>query len=123
MVNKNPFTGKAWYHPERDGTLEDYLKIHNGLSSFPLFSGYSQYKMLWDQGYLEPNSSYIRLMWNLGRYDEHFLVIGEDAIQGISDIPAHAGRPGVYDPRKLFSKKNCPAWEAQCLNRNPKPRV
>ena len=116
------FCGDPWYQPERDGTLEDYLKIHNGQFSFPLFKGYGQYKMLWDEGYLEPQISFIRLMWNIGRGDEHFIVLGEYEIEGISDLPAHAGREGVYDVRELLDSDDCPLYEAQGFNRNPELR-
>jgi len=104
-----------------DGTLEAYLGTHDGYSAFPLFRGYRHYKMLWRRGYLEPGLSVIRLMWNIGRDDEHFIVHGEYEIEGIS-ATAHAGRPGKYDPRKLLSERNCPPWEAQHLNLDPKPR-
>ena len=112
----------AWYQPKIDGTLEEYLETHDGFSVFPLFKGYKYYKILWDKGYLEPQISVIRLMWNVGRDDEHFRVLGEYEIEGII-ISAHAGRSGKHDPRKLLSKRDCPPWEATNLNPHPKPRV
>lgn len=104
------------YDPEKDGDLIEYLQTHNGISAFPLFRGYQHFKQLWDRGLFVPNRSLIRLMWNVIRDDEYFLVRGEFEIEGVSDLPAHAGRAGVYDPRKLLDKKDCPPWEASHLN-------
>jgi len=115
-------TNKSWYTPKRDGSLEKYLETYDGISCFPLFKGYQHYKLLWDQGFLDPNIGIIRLMWNYARDDEHFLVLGEYQIQGMSDLPAHAGREGIFDPRELLEERNCPAWEAQGLNPRPKAR-
>lgn len=110
------------YTPKRDGTLEKYLESHNGISSFALFKGYNHYKLLWNREYLEPNISVIRLMWNFGRDDEHFLVLGEYEIQGLSDLPAHPGREGTFDPRRLLEERDCPYWEAHNLNPRPRKR-
>jgi hypothetical protein len=109
---------KPWYNPKRDGSLEEFLEKFD-FSCTPLFKGYEHYKLLWDKGYLEKDISIIRLMWNMGRDDEHFIVIGEYQIQGLR-LPAHSGREGIYDPRILLEEKDCPSWEAQSLNPNPK---
>jgi len=116
------FYKKIWYQPEKDGTLEEYLETHDGLSCTPLFKGYEHYQMLWDKGYFDPEIGVVRLMWNVGRDDEHFIVLGKYKIKGCNYLPAHAGRPGIHDPRKLLSEKTCPPWEAQSLNPRPKPR-
>jgi hypothetical protein len=116
------FRPRAWYQPKKDGTLEEYFLTHDGHITFPLFHGWAHYKMLWDRGYLEPNISVIRLMWNIGREDEHFGVLGEHEIEGITDIAAHRGRPGKFDPQKLLAERDCPPWEAQNLNPHPVPR-
>lgn len=71
---------------------------------------------------MEPAISVIRLMWNIAREDEHFLVLGENQIEGISNLPAHAGRKGIYDPKDILDKKDSPLWEAHSLNPYPKPR-
>ena len=107
-------TSGAAYNPERDGSLEEYLRTHDGLSAFPLFHGYAQYKMLWDEGYLVPDWSVIRLMWNVGRGDEHFFVKGEFELVGVHDIQAHAGREGIHDPREILEEGVC--FEASGLN-------
>lgn len=117
MFNRN--RRSACYHPERDGSLAEYLELHDGWSSMPLFKGYEQYKMLWDLGYLEPHVSSIRLMWNMGREDEHFSVLGLHEIEGCSELRAHAGRAGIHDPKEVLSEENCPEFEAQTWNRKP----
>lgn len=108
------------YNEERDGPIERYLETHNGISTFPLFTGYDSFKMLLDKGYIIPGRSIIRLMWNIGREDEHFFVLDEKTLEGISNIPAHAGREGRFNVKKLLGSKDCPCWEAQRLNPNPK---
>ena len=114
------FTPDPWYNPERDGTLTDYFRVHDGITSTALFKGYDDFKLLWNEGYLVPNMSYIRLMWNVGREDEHFRLVSKSALEGIA-APAHAGRPGVFDPEKILSEG--PAWEAGNLRRRPKKRI
>ncbi|HLC78692.1 MAG TPA: hypothetical protein VJH92_06210 [Candidatus Nanoarchaeia archaeon] len=111
----------AAYNEKRDGSLEEYFEDHDGISAFPLFYGYGQFKMLWDRGYLMPSVSIIRVMWNVGRGDEHFGVVDENTLEGIS-APMHSGRPGIHDVRKVLDDKKCPAWEAQYLDPKPTPR-
>lgn len=111
----------AAYEPKRDGPLEEYLKIRDGFSCFPLFRGYKQFKMLWDLGYLEPHISVIRLMWNLGRGDEHYGVLGEFELEGIENH-AHGGEVGTHDVRKLLKRKQI-NFEALHLATTPISRV
>jgi hypothetical protein len=116
---RNIFFGGGWYNPERDGTLEEYLTLHDGHSSFPLFRGYSQFKLLVDEGYILPEWSAIRLMWNVGRDDEHFFIDENFQLVGCDDLRHHAGRPGTFDPEEFLERKDLPPWEAHNLNRNP----
>lgn len=108
-----PFGGKPWYDPERDGSLNEYLNKHDGYISFPLFKGYEHYQLLWDEGYLEPYVSAIRVMWNIGRDDEHYLVKSELELEGLEG-PRHAGKPGVHGVRDILTD-NGPPWEAHHL--------
>ncbi|MDP4012970.1 MAG: hypothetical protein Q8R00_05205 [Candidatus Nanoarchaeia archaeon] len=108
------FMDSAHYQPKRDGTLAEYLKTHNGISCFPLFRGYSWYKELWKKEYLMPGSI-IRLMWNVGRGDEHFLVLEKDKLQGIGQGTGHGGREGIHHPKEILTNKG-PQWEAHRLN-------
>ena len=110
-----------WYDQKRNGDLAEYLKEHNGSRASNLFRGFRQYRMLWQKGYLEPGISVIRIMYHTGRGDEHYLVVGENELQGI-DVPYHPGKLGIHNPRKLLSGE-CPAWEAQSLNPHPIPRT
>jgi hypothetical protein len=124
LINKSRFTadmGKtwhsnAWYTPKRDGSLEDYLGIHDGLSSFPLFKGYEHFRMLKDRGFFLPCYSVIRVMYNIGRGDEHYLVTDDFQLEGV-EVNVHAGKAGTHDPKKLLSGR-CPPWEAQNLDHN-----
>ena len=111
------------YRGEKDGPIEDYLLLYDGRSTFPLFRSYEPFKILWDRGYIEPDITIVRLMWNVGRGDEHFQVMGEDTLEGITGLPAHSGRAGKFSARELLGSKNCPVWEVHNLNPNPIPRV
>ncbi|MBW3000095.1 hypothetical protein KY339_05475 [Candidatus Woesearchaeota archaeon] len=67
-----------------------------------------------------PGASIIRVMYNTGRGDEHYLVLGEKELKGLQ-IPQHPGRPGTHDPKNIL-KYEAPPWEAQALNPKPVPR-
>lgn len=109
------------YNKKRDGPLEQYLETHDGISCFPLFHGYRMYQELWNKGYLLPNISVIRLMWNVGKGDEHFLVLEDKRLQGL-EANMHSGRPGIHDPKKILKSRG-PCWEANPLSHNPQPRT
>ena len=109
------------YSPERDGDLKTYLESRDGRATTYVFKGFKHYRLLWDQGFLMPGISHIRLMWNFARDDEYFTVKGKHEIEGISDLPAHAGRPGIYDPAKVLEEGLL--FEAHYLNPEPIPRV
>lgn len=111
---RKSYDSQKWYIPNRDGILEEYLKIHDEFSCFPLFKGYEQYELLWDKGYLIPGQSVIRLMWNIMREDEHFWVLSKTKLQGISNVKAHVGRPGIHNAKEILEET---VWEAQSLNK------
>ncbi len=111
----------VWYTPERDGDLKTYLESRDGRTTTYVFKGFKQYKMLWDEGYLEPEISHIRLMWNVGRGDEFFGVKGLHEIEGYDNVPVHTARSGIHDPEKVLEEG--PLFEAHCLNPNPVQRV
>lgn len=69
--------------------------------------------MMKEKGWLQPRISIIRLMWNMGRSDEHFVVTEDHQLAGIHDAPDHAGRPGVHDPQKVLTEG--PNWEVHHL--------
>ena len=110
----------AAYNPDRDGTLEGYLKEHNGHTATPLFKGFAMYQHLWDEGYLAPGISYIRIMWNFSRGDEHYLVVGEHLLRGVQ-AGMHSGKKGNHDARKIVLD-NGPPWEALHLSPRPEKR-
>ena len=109
-----------WYNEKRDGKLENYLIKHDGCNSFPLFKGYRHFKMLWNRGYLIPDFSVIRIMWNIGRGDEHYLVKNEASLEGL-EVPVHFGKSGIHKVKNILNNK-CPSWEAQHLAVNPVSR-
>jgi hypothetical protein len=112
----------AWYTPGRDGPLKDFLEYARTGSFNPMFKGYEHYKMLWDEGFLVPDYSTIRLMWNTSRGDEGFFVKGEFQIEGMDGVALHTARPGIHDPRKVLEAPDCPYWEAHGLSRKPVSR-
>ena len=113
----HPLDPEPWYKENRDGKLEEYIAErvkHDTFGVFPLFKGYTWYEKLWDLGYLLPDRSYVRLMWNIGRGDEHFVVLSREEIKGLHDVPGHPGREGIHKVRKVLTNKS-PVWEAQWL--------
>ncbi len=96
----------AAYNPKRDGSLEKYFETHDGLLAFSLFRGFDQFEMLRKEGWLGPRITIIRLMWNVGRGDEHFEVTDNFQLLGL-EAQAHAGREGVHDPQKVLEEGPC----------------
>jgi len=78
--------------------------------------------MLVDEGYILPEFTSIRLMWNTGRDDEHFIVNEQFQLEGCDGLIHHAGRPGIFDPEEFLERKELPPWEAQHLNPYPEKR-
>jgi hypothetical protein len=109
------FGGSTGYDPSSDGSLDAYLRRqfdNNG--TYCLFRGYKHFRMLWKEGYVIPGMTAIRLMYNFGREDEHYLVIDEKTLEGII-LPAHAGKPGRHLVRKILNRST-PLWEAHDLD-------
>ena len=82
-----------------------YLKIHDGFQVHPLFEGYEQFEFLKSQNLLVPRITTIRLMWNIGRGDEHFDITEDFKLEGIL-LNAHSGRPGIHDPKEILQIKD-----------------
>ena len=102
----------ACYSPERDGPLEEYLELQFDGMVCRLFKGMEHFQMLRDKGWLLPNVSTIRLMYNAGRGDEHYLVTVGFQLQGIVHAH-HGGREGVLAPEDILA--DAPPFEAQSL--------
>lgn len=110
-IDPFPFdSSDACYNPAHDGSLEEYFKTHDGSFAFPLFKGFDHFELLRKEGWLGPRMSIIRLMWNVGRGDEHFMVTDEFKLEGLV-AEAHSGREGIHEPAELF--KGAPPFEAQ----------
>ena len=105
------------YVPKRGGSLEKYLETHDGHSVFPLFRGPKMFEILMKKGYFLPDYSVVRLMWNVGRGDEHFYVDKDYKLVGV-DVPVHAGRHGVHSYKDIL-KDDGPSWEASSLATTP----
>jgi len=85
------------YDPRYDGSVFYYCRRIIENNAFPLFSVEKHYQLLWNEGLLIPDFSVIRVMWNTGRDDEHFLVVNENTLQGIGNSSGrHSGRPGTH---------------------------
>ena len=106
------------YSPKIHGSLEKYLQKYNGITTFPLFRGIEWFYVLRDRCYLLPEFSTIRLMWNVGRGDEHFDVDEDYRLVGIGNGSFHAGRPGVHKPEDII-KDAGPCFEAFHLALTP----
>ncbi len=113
--NALDFEREPWYKPIRDGPLDKYIqKRDGGINCWPSFKGPEWYEKLWEEGYLLPYKTILRLMWNFGRDDEHFIVTEEGKLQGIHDISAHQGRKGVFGYRRILLTRG-PLYETQWL--------
>jgi hypothetical protein len=74
--------------------------------------------MLQDLGLLMPGVSYIRIMWNIGREDEHYLINENFMLEGMTGA-AHSGDEGIFDPKEKLGNKNSPEnfnWELNLPN-------
>ena|GEM_PF-2489682 len=107
------------YSPERDGDLKTYLESRDGRATTYVFKGFKHYKMLWENGYFTPGSSYLRFMWNNVIDDEIFQVRGLYEIEGNDANFLH--KAGIHDPAEVLEEGIL--FEVHCLNPNPVPRV
>lgn len=82
-----------------------YLRKHDGFQVHPLFEGYPQFEFLKAQNLLVPRITSLRLMWNLGRWDEHFSITEDFKLEGIL-LNAHSGRPGIHEPKEILEIKD-----------------
>ncbi len=95
-------------------TLEAYLQVFNGQSSFPIFRGLEPFVELQEKGLLQPHWSMIRLLSEDGGYDGHYEVTDTFQLEGMS-AERHEGVEGVHDPVTILTKET--RWEAQKLRR------
>lgn len=100
------------YQATHHGTLGHYIAVCKSRSLFPVFYGIEQFEMLKQSGWLRPGMSYIRLMWNSERGDEHFLVTEDGKLEGV-ELNRHSGREGIHEPAHIL--KGAPPFEAQHL--------
>ena len=98
------------YNKDRDGKLKDYLSLHDGLSgSNPRFRGLHMFGVLYKEGWILPGRTYIRIMPEDARSDEHYLVSGKNELKGMTDMRYHEGREGEHTPQSLLDQSL--TWE------------
>jgi hypothetical protein len=107
-MNDGFFLSGGAYDFKRDGPLKKYFETHDGLNCFPLFRGFEIYDELWDEGWLCPLQSNVRVMWGLGRGDEHYGVLSKTELEG-TELKYHSGKAGIYFPKEILSQG--PNWE------------
>ncbi|MBI2578613.1 MAG: hypothetical protein HYW26_02785 [Candidatus Aenigmarchaeota archaeon] len=104
-----------FYKPERDGTIENYLKNRRETNLPFAFRGLEPYQQLWDKGYIAPGIASIRLVFSHARSDEHYCVVSEQELEGV-ELPVHSGKAGIHDPREILTGKDFSWWEISGLN-------
>ncbi len=107
----------VWYNPKRDGTIEEYIKYCRIEMLPKCFKGYGQFKDLKDKGYITPNITNLRLMYNYARDDEFYGVIDGYRLEGII-LNSHSGKEGIHDPKDIL--EDAPYFEIDMINPNPK---
>jgi hypothetical protein len=90
------------YDFEKDGPLGDYL-YNNSLHTFPVFNGSDDYEDLKAKNLLTPGVTMLRVVWGSGN-DEFYNITVDFKLEGVTDIDAHAGLPGVHDPKDILNK-------------------
>jgi len=113
------FTGARSYCPQKDGSLLDYLENCRSSGRDPLFHGIEPLREAFQSGLVRPGFTLIRLMWNFGRTDEHYVIRSRDHLEGIL-LAAHSGRPGIH-PIEDIVNDDAPKWEL--IDWNPVHRV
>ena len=66
----------TYYRGNIDGDIKEYLiqSHYNGIVC-QTFCGYEPFEQLWDIGIIIPQITYIRLMFNIFRGDEHYTIL------------------------------------------------
>jgi hypothetical protein len=114
------------YTRERDKSIADYLQRLAGTDDVTretwaaaFFQGFETYQELWNDGYLLPGFSHLRIMYNHARYDEHYWICEGGLLEG-ADLPAHAGKPGIHKPQDILID-GVPEFEIGRPNPSPRP--
>jgi hypothetical protein len=97
------------YQKERDGKLSEYLRerCFSG-GTFSLFKGMKDFNMLKNYNLFRIGITSIRVMWNIGRGDEHYMIVennGEIMLEGITGTGSHDGNPGLHKPEDILEKR------------------
>ena len=108
------------YTPDRDGTIEDYIRMSKNQRVPLCFKGYEQFQNLVNLGYIEPNITLIRVMYNHDRGDEFYGVIDDFKLEGML-VNVHRGKEGIYNPEEILLE-DTPYFEVDMVNPNPIPR-
>jgi hypothetical protein len=104
------------YGGHADGDIKQHLKnMHESGAVAPTFKGYEPFKQLWDLGFVTPQITVIRLMFNLGRGDENYSIVDEENLEGVI-LNCHSGIPGVHNTKELLTNTKAKYWEISGLN-------
>ena len=109
----------VWYDSSRDGTIKEYIEHCRNEMISKCFKGHEQFQQLVDLGYITPNITSIRIMYNIYRDDEFYGVINNFQLEGII-LNAHSGKEGIHDPKQILSG-DTPYFEVDMMNPNPEP--
>ena len=103
------------YSGKTDGNIKTYLKeMHVNGAVCPSFVGYEPFRQLWTLGLVTTDVTSVRLYFP-DRQDEHYLVVDEIHLEGIS-LMAHSGQEGLHETEKILSDANLRYWEVSSLN-------
>lgn len=103
------------YSGKSDGNIKEYLKHIHEENIPATFIGYEPFKQLWDMEVVCPGITSIRLMHNLDRGDEHYMVMDETHLEGI-DLQMHSGQQGFHDTKEILTKTDAKYWEINNLH-------
>jgi hypothetical protein len=104
------------YSFERNGSLEDYLRSHNGTNADNHFYGPTYFLIIRNRGYMLPLITTVRVDQSpapdLGFFvNVNFLL--ESNGPGEYNMSLVGAEKGVYDPLKVLMNRN---WSIQFLN-------
>ena len=108
------------YNPGRDGPLKEYIERHD-MATPAAFKGSKHYEMLWDEGFLIPNVTALRLYWSCAGDDDYFVVKNREQIKGVFRAEGLSAKLKVHNVKYVLDHGLL--FEARYMERNPVPRI
>ncbi|MBP7806157.1 hypothetical protein KA057_00570 [Candidatus Gracilibacteria bacterium] len=108
----------AFYIPERDGTILEYLSDSEDNRTPRAFKTFKHFLMLIDAGVLEREFAElysIRVLYNSGRSDEFYTLNDLEFCEG-ADVNVHRGKPGKHKIRDILMQNDFRWWEISGIN-------